>query len=101
LQTFMIIFDNMDDLIKLTVNTNVFTMTSATFDEISMIKNQIPFQNMIMFSCDKEDACNEQFMYDYLEWVYRITYNLAAVIRPLLLTENGRKGKSNKQVTLL
>ncbi len=98
-QTFMIISDNMDNLVQLTVNINVYTMSSIMLNENPMITNQTLFQNMIMFTCDKEDTCDEKFMYDYLEWVYRIKYNnFAEVIRPLIFTQNGNKGKNYKQV---
>jgi len=101
LQTLMINFDNMDDFVQLTVNANVFTMSSIMLNENPMITNQTLFQNMIMFTCDKEDTCDEKFMYDYLEWVYRIKYNnFAEVIRPLIFTQTGNKGKNYKQVIL-
>jgi hypothetical protein len=58
--------------------------------------NNIVIENSIGFSCSKEDLCDQQFMFDYLEWLSNVHLectNLATTIHPLLLTENNQKGK--------
>jgi hypothetical protein len=56
--------------------------------------NNSSIDNMIGFSCDKEDMCDQQFMFDYLGWLFNVEYNsLASTIRPLLTI--GQQGKQN------
>jgi hypothetical protein len=77
------------DLFPLIVNVDMFIMT-----KILLKMSHSSIDNSIGFSCNKEDLCDQQFVFDYLEWLFNVEYNsLASNVRPLLLTGNNQKGK--------
>jgi hypothetical protein len=87
LRTLTIFFEE-TELLGLIVNVDMYVMTRIMLDT-----NNSLIDNSIGFSCDKEDLC-QQFMFDYLEWLFNVEYNsLALNIRPLLLTGNGQNSK--------
>ncbi len=90
LRALSIMFEE-NELFTLIVNVDMFIMT-----RILLEMNNIVIENSIGFSCSKEDLCDQQFMFDYLEWLSNVHLectNLATTIHPLLLTENNQKGK--------
>jgi hypothetical protein len=91
LRNLTIIFEDIG-LFTLIVNVDMFIVT-----RISWEMNNSSIENSIGFSCNKEDLCDQQFMFDYLEWLFNVEYNhLGSTVRPLLLTGNNQKGKQNK-----
>jgi hypothetical protein len=76
-------------LFTLIVNVDMYIIT-----RILLEMNNSSIDNSIGFSCNKEDLCDQQFVFDYLEWLFNVEYNsLASNVRPLLLTGNNQKGK--------
>jgi hypothetical protein len=93
LRTLTIMFEE-NNLFTLIVNVDMFMMT-----RILLEMNNSSIDNSIGFSCNKEDLCDQHFMFDYLEWLFNVhlEYNsLASTVRPLLLTGNNPKGKQKK-----
>lgn len=73
-QTFTIKLAHDNDQVTLVPNTEISLNTVIGIALNKVVQEPVYIMNMIVFQCEERDACDQRFIMDHLEWLFKVEY---------------------------